>query len=317
MTPPQIIFLVYDSRSGSTLIASRISLAIRDVRVTPELGFDTILARTSCLFDRQLIPELTARLYSSGDLRNLGISKENLDAELLQLDFPVSARVLIEKIVALWCLQSGVMPGSVVLVKNGSHIRHWRRIKATFGDDTRFIHIFRDPRAVINSKLRTRRPYYPHETMAWGGTLLSALRWRLYSQSMRKASSSGVAVLDLRYEDFITSVESELFRVATYCGRKLTGISKGQNSYEIPEQERHIHPLVDADKINSGRARIWQEQLARRDRTIVEATCAPEMLRRGYRLSGRFEWWRRFAIFMTAWPEAAGRISRHYLIRPS
>ena len=286
-SPRRLAFLVYDSRSGSTLLSREIRGFLEGVCVTPEIGFDELFRVGEPGLQKYGWPELLRRLYSGHEFINFRISQKRA----LQLLCPDDGQVvgLVEGIRRLLDAYCGEYFGSEcnwIVVKNGTHIRYWRTMHRLFGDELVLLHIVRDPRAVINSKLKTPRPYQPEEMMAWGGALLASLRWRNYVREVEGAQQEGVRIYQLRYEDLIKAPRENMERLATFLGVKIRMKADAQR-YFIPSAEKEIHKEVMKPGINIRRQEAWIEELPKHDRFQIEALCYRDMKRFGYQVPGR------------------------------
>lgn len=313
MTSPQLFFMIYDSRSGSTLLARKLAEELKDVAVTPEIGFDSLLRREENEFSQSMALAVVQELYRSGDFRNIGVEQGDMVAAVRQLAKPITAAGLIQCFIQMWLRATGKQAAHVV-VKNGTHAKYWRSIKRIWPDTARIIFVFRDPRAVVNSKLRTVRPYHSHEVMAWGGPLLAAWRWKTYSLQMRHAASVGVRVLDVKYETLLASPDAELEKLAAFIGTdRVEGKTVGE--YEIPAAEQKIHTLVTSGEIRKERGEAWMHELSAFDRGVIESACRSEMEDRGYELSRGNSRGMAVCYLLAALPGMTIKVGRHYLFR--
>ncbi|RMG35870.1 MAG: sulfotransferase [Methanobacteriota archaeon] len=309
----QIVFMVYDSRSGSTFLSKKISEELDDVIVTPELGFDSLFRCRENVFSKEDALSIIKDSYRVGDFRNLNVNEASLERAIKKLPNPIQTQDIVQCVLEQWLKRMG-RSASRIIIKNGSHARYWRKIKQLWPQKARFIFVFRDPRAVVNSKLRTVRPYHSHEVMAWGGTLLAAWRWRSYAQQMRKASAAGLCVLDVQYERLVAEPEVVINEIAVFLGAQRAQ-AKAPGSYEIPTTERGIHTLVAAGSIVKERAKAWIQELSSFDRSVIESVCNGEMMCRGYsnlRVHGKIA---SFFYQLAAIPQMLLRVFRHYLYR--
>jgi len=279
-----IAFLVHDARSGSTLLSDMLTRRLRGVYVTPEIAFIRLLriaGRRRTMLRRG---GLARRMASGNLLRNLGITAGELPAILEALPNPVATSAVIRRLLDTHRERADAPPPACIVVKHGIHVRVWREIAAAFAGSARFIHIYRDPRAVVSSKLRTIRPYAQQETLAWYGPLLGAWRWRAYSRAMRAAASSGLPVLDVSYERLLEDPDAELGRIARFLG---VGVrlpdARPPVAYRIPDPERGIHALAQSGRVHRERASAWSGELSPRELGVVEAIAGGEMQARGYR----------------------------------
>lgn len=279
-----IAFLVHDARSGSTLLSDMLTRRLSGVYVTPEIAFIRLLRvagrRRASLSRRGL-----ARRMASGNLlRNLGIAAGELPGIIEALPDPVATSAVIRHLLDAHRERAGAPPPACIVVKHGIHVQVWREIAAAFAGSARLIHIYRDPRAVVSSKLRTVRPYAREETLAWYGPLLGAWRWRGYSRAMRAAAASGMPVLDVPFERLLEDPDAELGRIAGFLGVGLRERDeRPATEYRIPDAERGIHRLVQSGRVHRERASAWSGELSPRELAAIEAIAGGEMLSRGYR----------------------------------
>lgn len=307
-----IVFLVYDARSGSTFFAELLMRRLSGVYVTPEIAFSSLLRIAGGRNQQLRHGRLFSRLASDSLIRNLGIGADELQERLASLPVTAPASVLVRRILEahLDCTAAGTP--TCVVVKHGIHVRVWRQIAAAFAADARFIHIYRDPRAVVNSKLRTMRPYHRYEPQAWYGPLLGAWRWRVYSRAMREARARGVAVLDITYEALLEDPETQLREAARFLGVGLRTQAAGpQTTYRIPESEQAIHQLVQSGQVHRERSAAWVTELSSRDLRAIEAVALPEMQARGYRPTRTLSGVRRMATVAAELPRTIQAVAVH------
>lgn len=303
----RIGFIVSDSRSGSTLLASRISSALHGVVVTPELRFIRLFSIPDATLAK-MSPERVMRLLTADEqLRNLDATPADLIQRLSQENGrPFTKERLLRAVLRLH-LGGEEAAANWVLVKAGNHILHWRAIREAF-PGAPFVYCLRDARAVVNSKLRTRRPYAPWETLGWSGSFVLALRWGHYVRAAMEADLSGTCVVWVRYEEFVCDTESVLKRVAVSLGVAVSA-DGGKSNYAIPLAERGIHKLADSKVAIESRADAWRQELRRWDRICVEVLAKPVMSARGY--GGYLSASRKevgLALFCGAFKSAAGII---------
>lgn len=277
--------------------------------VTTELNFDPVFAGrwTRLRSQRQIAQQVAAQ----PNFRNDGAPDA---ARVLTRDIgpdrDCPAR-LFEGLVEQWLSGhwQGVRPECVV-IKNGSHARLAAEIHTALGKRVRFIFLVRDPRSVVASKLRTRRPYAPWEVMAWGGSLIAAFRWRSYARNIARARSMGAEVLEVRYEDLIKDSIGVIRAIAQFCGCTVREVAQSPATYQVPPTERGIHALASAE-ITTSRVSEWTSALAARDRRIVEAMCGTEMTARGYAPTTDERVMKRALICASAIPRSAWLVLTH------
>ena len=282
----KIAFLLYDSRSGSTFLSKRLTEDINDVIVTPEIGFDYLFKHS--IKDKLNWPDTIKRMYRSHEFINLNVPKHELEEEFLlhsSIDIPEGIKLILTK----WLkVNYGFKEYSGwIIVKNGSHLKYIDNITKIFNKRLPFIYLLRDPRAVINSKYNTKRPYYPYESMAWSGLLLTALRWKIYYQKIQKAKENGSPILKIKYEDLVCKTDTVINSIRSFL--KIKDLKRDKNKllqtrYNIPEKEKHIHQLTN--KLYGVEERIysWKKELSPFKIRVIEAICGKEMMAEGYSL---------------------------------
>jgi len=308
----KIAFLVYDSRSGSTLLSREISERFKDVYVTPEIGFDKLLNIGERGLAKLGWAAVLRALYQGHEFTNFDLPYETALKMVMTRDGALGLVEGIKTLVAEFARCHNRADAKVVIVKNGSHTRHWKIMHKLFGDELSFIHIIRDPRAVINSKLRTIRPYHPEESMAWGGCLPAAIRWKSYVNGIDRARAKGVRTHEMRYEDLVTNVSGSLKFLEMFLGLPQGG---SESSYEIPKSEQNIHKLVLAKGIVNARAEAWLTELTIWDRYRIETLCGTEMERLGYGDISKAGYLKKIVVCIFELPGIVLKITRHALLQ--
>lgn len=306
-----IAFLVYDSRSGSTVLSRKLVEMVAGVCVTPELAFDSIL-HGNRTFRRHSTIEMVRTLIRTRGIRNLSPRVRRALIRVARSATGSDAATVINLAVNIWRNEMHeAVHSECIVVKGGTHVRYWREIHRAYRGSARFIYLIRDPRAVIDSKLRTRRPYVPSETMAWGGALLAAIRWRQFAKTMRTARLRGEQVLEIKYEDFIASPAEVMAKIADFLGVALSNLPT-RAVYKIPKAEQQIHLLALSGKINEDRVNRWQMQLSDADRRVIEAVCYTEMRARGYEPIESAQAIRRYLRSLRGVPGALSQMLSHF-----
>jgi hypothetical protein len=297
---PRFVFLISDSRSGSTLLARELTARVADIIVTTELNFDPVFARnwggrSPLLIAKHVASQPNFRVASSSHVQGSPELRHG----------PEGGAQLFKALIEQWLSgHSGGLRPDCVVIKNGSHARYGSEIHQVLRERVKFIFLVRDPRSVVASKLRTRRPYAPWEVMAWGGSLIAALRWRSYARNMARAKASGADVLEIRYEELIRDPRGVLEALARHCGCTVRDIAQPAATYQVPAPEREIHSMV-SEEISSRRVSEWTSALRARDRRIVEAVCGSQMRQRGYTPTTDDHLFKRLLICASAVPQSA------------
>lgn len=316
----QIAFLVYDSRSGSTFLSKQISECLPRVIVTPEIGFDLLLEYGEQGLRNKGWEWFVDRMLKGHEFRNLNMTKSEILSALGKNLKSVQLESGIRNIIHAWVKKQGKEIAAInwVVIKNGSHAKYWRQILNLFSFKAYFIYIVRDPRAVISSKYKTPRPHYPYENMAWGGLILSCLRWKLYYKNMARAEKNGGVVLRICYENFIADMQNGLTQIANFLGINDDTIIDGcesRHTYVLPEKEIGIHKLALSSKPVSNRIEAWREELDASNIRKIEALCFNEMIDCGYSLLYQDGYVKKLMMILLSIPNMLYSILRHIFLK--
>ena len=276
---PEILFLVYFSRSGSTFLSSRLD-RYGDLGVTVESGFmQTLLLKSRAISGAGEPAEVYGLLEGEGRFSNLGLSREAFSARLRpggSYGIGEVARAILGAYFAdrkpaarVWVVKEGGM-GFLV-----------NRISREL-PEARFVHVIRDGRAVLNSGLNAVRPYGSGERMARDPLAVARVWSRFVDGVDAFRTSHPRRCLELRYEDLMADGEAELGRLRLALG--LPAVAKaGDGSYydAMPERERSIHRLVSGGAV-PGRVDAWKHELGRGDRLVFEHRARAALARHGY-----------------------------------
>lgn len=310
---PDVVFLVYDSRSGSTLLSKKIMQWLRNTIVTPEIEFIPILRmKNSVLLTEGW--EGVAKSLDGYAFRNIKDEIGRIDDVDLRGNIQERKFSIIIAILELFITNEARLENvQHIIVKSGEHIKYWRVLCRVFGKKVKFLHIIRDPRAVINSKMKTRRAYFPFENMAWGGTMLAAYRWLRYCREMRKAMDNGVSVLNIKYEDLMHDEALVMERIAKFLGTRVME-KKEDQSYIVPGRESEMHPLVNSGKNHIERIDAWRSELTARDVKVIEAVLERDMDWMGYRPECTRSFFKKTVIITIEIPRMIWLIVLHYYL---
>lgn len=151
----------------------------------------------------------------------------------------------------------------------------------------RVVHLVRDPRAVVNSRLRSQRQTTSANRAMWSSLLVDSRRWATANAEANSLARSSAQSSFLRYEDLVADPRLHLERVAREIGlQKRRGVGD-----RTPRQgEFHIdraHVLWGNTNASSGLVRVdpdtrWMHELPLAEQRLIVALCARQMRRYGY-----------------------------------
>jgi hypothetical protein len=308
----ETVFLVYDSRSGSTLLSKNIVMYLDKVFVSPEVCFNHLFKKTNRLKQSEFMYKNYDEFVRKNYINNLFLSKETINKIINKHSNKMDAVSLIKDLFSIYMNQNFFADSQQIILKKGEHLFSWKRINRIFQNNVKYIFMYRDPRAVVNSKLKTKDPYFPYESMAWGGSILASIRWWQYSKVARAAKRNGADMLEISYENFLTSPRTEIGRISSFLSLPFYESKKQSNYFNIPEKEKSIHGLVFSDKFHKDRILAWRSELAKKDIQVIEAITYKEMKLRGYNPENRLSLIKRTAIILLKAPICLGLILRHF-----
>jgi hypothetical protein len=268
--PPRAAFVVGVARSGTTLLVSLLD------------GHSELLALPyeSKVFDWCGAADPVATLFATTRFGKLfPESSENratLEGELRRhITGPAHPRAALEALVSAWSATRPVPGATLWVEKTPKHLRSVPVLRSWYGDDTPFICVVRDPRAVYSSQRKR-----------WGRTGVKAAyhfarRWATADSLVHDYEESGANLLVIRYEDLVADSESVMHKVAGHLG--------------ITWDAGLLQPDHDwgggggGSSFGGRRAGIsstsvdrWIEELPEDEITTIEGLLAPRMARFGY-----------------------------------
>lgn len=273
------IFVVGAPRSGTSLLARMLD-AHPAIALADELCFfDIVLAA------RRDLPEL-----------DTAESLERLRTLLPQMDhvrYWADGEALIEA--ALERLRADARPSWAGFYRHLMEARAARKGVRRFGEKTpwnvrhlavlealfpnaRFVHIVRDPRAVVASKRKLPRTSRD--------VLTNAIKWAIdvgaAARYLAGSPERAARLLEVRYEDLVRSPELVLSRIAEFIGEPfdpamLAFAERGTVGFkDQPYREGVLQPLFDTS------LEAWRQDLSPAQIWLVERLCAAGMARHGY-----------------------------------
>jgi len=307
-TELNLSFLIYDSRSGSTILSKTLAEKDTSLYVTPEIGLIQLMQCTRNFDTKNELVKFLLTEINKPAFRNVVLNQSsheivnNTVQQFTGKFFTTSSKTKKSKLEVNPQQFANLMieihlnskktcsKKKYILVKNGSHVNNIDRLRATLGDQTKFVFLHRDPRDVIESKLRTKRPYHDFETMAWGGVFLAAIRWKLFAYKALKKNCLHTPIHFVAYEDFACEHRLTTNRILRYLG-----VATSENSakhrnveYQIPEMETKIHSSALAGTPTGLMIGNWKNKLGKREVVTVETVCKKQMLQLGYNEFGQY-----------------------------
>jgi hypothetical protein len=268
LPPVPVGIILYVNRSGSTLLSRRLSEALPDVFVFPELRFtlDLLAARH---LGRPVTHDALVRLMADDPrLGSLGLHAGQIAAAA-----QYGAEDLHGLLAALATAALGRRPAAMIL-KLESYLPFIAALDDAFNHPV-LIHAIRDPRAVARSMRATPVPEKPGFDMARGSLFYPARHWRDYVARVATIAARR-PVITVRYEADPSLVMVEIARA---LGVPVTG--GGRARFAVAPIDAAIHNNIDGP-FQPALGEQWRRDLSMRDIALIETLCGAEMKRAGY-----------------------------------
>ncbi len=253
----KLLLLLYVSRSGSTLFASEVARHFSQVLVIPELRLPGLLVKrdvagTAC--PRQVLLDLVA---GDHQFSVLNLSSAEVEQCIDRMGESYSAEGFLREIARAVAAKNDLQP-EVVMFKCGAAARPPLFLLRQRLPEIGLVHIYRDPRAAVNSAMRTERPYHPGETMGRGDPWLQAERWNTYCEKMQQLEEADELLLQVRYEELCADPDRILRQFADVLD--LGDYTYGGAGFAVAAREQGIHANVQK-AASTERSAAWKSEM--------------------------------------------------------
>ncbi len=276
----QIIFLLYENRSGSTFLASRLDLH-PEVGVTIETEtFADLLETGPVLRDGSDLERMVRIFMGERKFQEWNISEDALRKALADLPRPADFDSLMRAVLDLY-FQGADIP--YYLVKGTRLTHHIARLRQA-SPGARFLHIIRDPRGVFGSQ---KQSLGSETATAMNEDAHDAAR-RWAANARRVDRVAGPDLLEVRYEDLITDHDATLDGIRAFMMRdglpalEAPGEMDGEAYLQrIPEGQRHLHQNL-VRKPRADRIEAWRTELTAVEIALSQSGAAEVLGAKGY-----------------------------------
>ncbi|MEM1042738.1 MAG: sulfotransferase [Bacteroidota bacterium] len=280
---PALAFLLYDNRSGSTLLSALLS-EHAGVAVSHET--DLVAAVLEAPGPREVQgAALADYLYASTRFGELGLDRgavaQALGAHGATLTRQAALRTLVRHYF------EAQAPAAEAWVVKGPRLHYHLRALAAAFPEAALLHLVRDGRAVFRSKRATPS----------GHALRTGAREVMDDDLVRAAHNwqrkialvdafDGLAVHAVRYEDLLCAPEAELGRLLDAAGVSDAGRTRSATRAEFVQAQvggtyHGIHASVAGD-LDPAKAARWRTDLAPDEIALYEALAGDALARYGY-----------------------------------
>ncbi|MEC9345850.1 MAG: sulfotransferase [Pseudomonadota bacterium] len=282
MTPladRQIVFLMYENRSGSTFLASRLDLH-PEIGVTIETEtFADVLESGATIADDADLARIVRTFTTERKFAEWGIAAERLHAALAALPRPAGFDAILRTVLDL---HFGGADISCYLVKGTRLTHHIARLRQAV-PGARFLHILRDPRGVFASQ---KQAIGSDTAAAMNEDALDAAR-RWAANARRVDRVAGPDLLEVRYEDLIADHDRSMAAIRAFIMRGLPALADpGEMDGEaylarIPADQRHLHANL-LRKPRTDRIESWRTELSAVEIALSQRGAGEMLARKGY-----------------------------------
>ena len=293
MTNINLFFILYDPRSGSTLLSNLITKNM-NVLVSPEthllinilLEHDIhhVLSRSDCLNilkivhnDRKINDwEITEKIVNVVESASGGTTSK-LVKDILS--------VYLDSVVDFKYTALGLKKDTYIIVAD--------KLKSIF-PSAKFICIVRDPRGVFLSK---KKSIYTGNGKAFQTNAIKASKeWNRYTKCINIIKNMYFSnVLLIRYEDIIADEHKVISKIASFLSISMSTHSR---NYSIHDRYKDIHTNVHS-RIIRDNDKKWMKELSEKEIYYIQLSCSQGMKNFGYRKETYLHNRMRFIYFIT------------------
>lgn len=262
---PSPFFIVGCGRSGTSLLRSMLNRHPR-VAIPLESLFIIDYLQAASSFS---LEHLKAMLVREPEIKEWGLEVSATDLE----SCPTIADCIGE-LHEMYAAQSGA---DVWGQKTPRLVRHLDLLESMF-PAARVIHLIRDPRAVVNSLIRSdvHRSDAYHASLRW----LNDVQHGLESETRRPEVTTR-----LRYAELVTRPEEAVSQVLEFIGLSANRISGPAQSAGGKEEYSEFYANIHGNLNRQPTASFidkWRRELSSEDLEVVEAICGPLMAELGF-----------------------------------
>lgn len=276
----RIVFLMYENRSGSTFLASRLDKH-EEVAVTIETeAFADLLETGSAIRSAADVDRVVETIFSDEKFGQWGVGREELRARLAGLAMPAPFEAVVR---AVLDLHFGGAAVSCYLVKGTRLTHHISRLRREI-PSAKYLHIVRDPRGVFGSQKQSVGSYTARAMNE--DPLDAARRWAANARRVDRVA--GPDLMEVRYEDLITDHDTTMAAVWRFVGREglpppaaAAGPEGDAYLARIPEDQRHLHRNL-AEKPKADRIEAWRRELTDAEIALTQQGAGEMLAKKGY-----------------------------------
>ena len=260
-----MIFLVYKARSGSTLLSSMLN-TIDKVGVTIEDSIPGGLGLIDKNYNNK--NEIYDILLNDKKFKEWKISKSKIKKIVY------NGQDVLQEMLSAYFNTKKV---EQYIYKCPGYI-HYPKVLLDKYPNSKFIHIYRDPRAVYssqnNNKISSDDKYFSTNPFTF------SLVWkRAIKQSF--IFNNNNRFINIKYEDLVEKPEKTLKAITKFIGVEYKILKSNDYYSNIPKNQRYLHKNIK-DKPLSSRINAWEEKISINESNMIQILLKREMKILGY-----------------------------------
>lgn len=268
---PDLAFLLYLNRSGSTLVASRLNeISTLGMSIEGDIP-DGITLPLLDIHDDFSLEKALDFLFGDTKFSLWGLDRAAIRARLKAHGYPVPFRALLAASLAEYFRDRSP---AVFVYKRGRYSGKVKELVSAF-PDAKFIALIRDPRGIYKSQRSRGMAENP---------VPMALSYNQYANAVL-AFAGDPRMHIIRYIDFIRDPVTHTQRFCTFLGVPYELAKDRAYGEQIPETQRHLHDRLDGE-IDVNIATEWKSDLDLARILTIEFLCRRPMKRLGYSRTG-------------------------------
>lgn len=283
----QIVFLMYENRSGSTYLAAQLD-RFDQIGVTIETEtFADLLEGTHVIQNDDDMETVIRTLFAEKKFQEWNIDPSALRTALTALPRPAGFEAILRAVLDVFFDHQ---PLPYYLVKGTRLTHHIQRLRQEV-PSARHLHILRDPRAVFGSQKSSKKS--DGAVAMSDDPYDSAARWAINAGRVDRAA--GPDLHEVLYEDLIRDFDQVITGICTFMQRPdLPPIQPAGGDDEtqgdaylakIPEDQRHLHQNL-VKRPRTDRIEAWRQELTDIEIVLTQRAAGQMMQSKGYELDG-------------------------------
>lgn len=280
---PQLIFLFYVNRSGSTYLSSLLD-SINAIGVSIEGPFlGRLVWENAELRSDKDIESLVQTIMADPQSSSWEPDPKKIYDCLKRLPKPADTQTIFIAILQHCISKKDI--DYIVVKGSGLHFLV-PRLRRMF-HNPKFLHIFRDPRATYGSQ--TRATSVNIGTPMASDPIVATKRWLRTIEYFEKIPNDDL--LKIRFEDLLNDVSGKMNEVCDFINTQgLAPLSFDPESSsggyfdKIPDEQKNLHKKVKKGKAETGRTEAWRNEVSEMDIHLIQKKAGHEMVRLGYEL---------------------------------